>query len=89
MVIYFETCLKEQQTPLHIASRLGNVDNVSVLLQHGASPDAVTRDMYTPLHMAAKEGFLEVVQLLLDQGANQTLTTKVNILATKQVKDKV
>ena len=52
--------LKEQQTPLHIASRLGNVDIVMLLLQHGADVDATTKDMYTPLHIAAKEGQDEV-----------------------------
>ena len=36
--------VQERQTALHIASRLGNVDNVVLLLQHGASPDAVTHD---------------------------------------------
>ena len=35
---------KENQTPLHIASRLGNTDIVSLLLQHGAAVDAVTKD---------------------------------------------
>lgn len=47
---------KELQTPLHIASRLGNTDIVMLLLQHGAQVDAATRDSYTPLHIAAKEG---------------------------------
>ena len=69
--------LQEQQTPLHIASRLGNVDNVVLLLQHGASPDATTKDLYTPLHIAAKEGHEEVAAVLLEHGANQNLTTKV------------
>ena len=69
--------LQEQQTPLHIASRLGNVDNVVLLLQHGASPDATTKDLYTPLHIAAKEGHEEVAAVLLEHGASQNLTTKV------------
>lgn len=47
---------QEQQTPLHIASRLGNTDIVSLLIQHGAAVDAATKDQYTPLHIAAKEG---------------------------------
>jgi ankyrin repeat protein len=34
---------QEQQTPLHIASRLGNVDIVVLLLQSGAQVDAVTK----------------------------------------------
>ena len=65
LVLYFEYILllmyilfyffKEQQTPLHIASRLGNVDIVVLLLQSGAQVDATTKDLYTALHIAAKE----------------------------------
>ena len=51
---------REQQTPLHIASRLGNVDIVLLLLQSGAQVDATTKDLYTALHIAAKEGQEEV-----------------------------
>lgn len=47
---------RELQTPLHIASRLGNTDIVVLLLQASASPNAATRDQYTPLHIAAKVG---------------------------------
>lgn len=68
--------LQEQQTPLHIASRLGNVDIVMLLLQHGADLDAITKDMYTPLHIAAKEGQDEVAAVLLEHGANNTAATK-------------
>ena len=53
--------LQEQQTPLHIASRLGNVDIVVLLLQSGAEVDATTKDLYTALHIAAKEGQEEVL----------------------------
>lgn len=53
---------KEEQTPLHVASRLGNVDIVMLLLQHGADVDATTKDLYTPLHIAAKESQEEVIQ---------------------------
>lgn len=51
---------REQQTPLHIASRLGNNDIVMLLIQHGAKVDAVTKDQYSALHIAAKEGQDEV-----------------------------
>ena len=53
--VYIFIFLKEQQTPLHIASRLGNVDIVVLLLQSGAQVDATTKDLYTALHIAAKE----------------------------------
>lgn len=46
---------------MHVASRLGNVDIVMLLLQHGADVDATTKDLYTPLHIAAKEGQEEVI----------------------------
>ena len=57
------SCLQEQQTPLHIASRLGNVDIVMLLLQHGAAIDSTTKDLYTALHIAAKEGQEEVKKI--------------------------
>ena len=53
---------QEEQTTLHIASRLGNVDIVMLLLQHGAAVDATSKELYTPLHVAAKEGQEEVLQ---------------------------
>jgi len=62
-----------------VAARLGNVDNVVLLLQHGAQPDCATFDLYTPLHIAAKEGHDEVAQALLDQGADQHLRTMVRL----------
>lgn len=51
---------REEQTPLHVASRLGNVDIVMLLLQDGAQLHATTKDLYTPLHIASKEGQEEV-----------------------------
>lgn len=58
---------REEQTPLHVASRLGNVDIVMLLLQHGAQPHATTKDLYTPLHIAAKEGQEEVKKQYLNK----------------------
>ena len=49
-----------------------------LLLQHGASADATTKDKYTPLHIAAKEGHDEVAQVLLEHGASHDVTTKVS-----------
>jgi len=66
-----------------VAARLGNVDNVVLLLQHGASPDSATHDLYTPLHIAAKQGHDDVVSVLLEHGANQTLSTNVSCVLLK------
>lgn len=67
---------REEQTPLHVASRLGNVDIVMMLLQHGANIDSVTKDLYTPLHIAAKEGQEEVAAVLIENGASLDAATK-------------
>uniref|UniRef100_A0A8C3MNU8 Uncharacterized protein n=1 Tax=Geospiza parvula TaxID=87175 RepID=A0A8C3MNU8_GEOPR len=47
------TPIHEEQTPLHIASRLGKTEIVQLLLQHMAHPDAATTNGYTPLHISA------------------------------------
>ncbi|CAB1327193.1 unnamed protein product, partial [Coregonus sp. 'balchen'] len=68
--------LQEDQTPLHIASRLGKTEIVQLLLQHMAHPDASTTNGYTPLHIAAREGQLETTAVLLEAGASHSLATK-------------
>lgn len=70
---------QEDQTPLHIASRLGKTDIVQLLLQHMAHPDAATTNGYTPLHISAREGQLETAAVLLEAGASHSLPTKVSI----------
>jgi len=82
VVILLSACacvcvFQEQQTALHISARLGNVDNVALLLQHGAQPNATSKDLCTALHITAKEGHEDVAVVLLDHGADQALLTKV------------
>ena len=69
--------LQEDQTPLHIASRLGKTEIVQLLLQHMAHPDASTINGYTPLHISAREGQVETASVLLEAGASHSLATKV------------
>ena len=73
--------MQEQQTPLHIAARLGSVEAVQLLLHHGATRDAATKDLYTPLHIAVKEGHEDVVEILLDSGAKHNTITRVSSIA--------
>ena len=61
---------KEQQTPLHIATRLGNTDIIALFLRHCAFVDAATSDGYTALHIASKEGQEEVASILFENGAS-------------------
>lgn len=55
------------ETPLHIACKIGNVNIVKQLLQcPSINVNAVTMDdHWTPLHFACSEGHLDVVQALL------------------------
>ena len=69
--------VQEHETPLHVASRRGDAENVTLLLQHGALPDAVTLDSQAPLHLAAIDGHESVALALLEHGADPKLTTKV------------
>uniref|UniRef100_A0A3P8URX4 Ankyrin 3 n=1 Tax=Cynoglossus semilaevis TaxID=244447 RepID=A0A3P8URX4_CYNSE len=66
----------DDQTALHIASRLGKVEIVQQLLQCGASANAATTSGYTPLHLAAREGHRDVAAMLLDNGASLSSSTK-------------
>uniref|UniRef100_A0A8C3ANR4 Ankyrin 3 n=1 Tax=Cyclopterus lumpus TaxID=8103 RepID=A0A8C3ANR4_CYCLU len=67
---------KDDQTALHISSRLGKVDIVQQLLQCGASANAATTSGYTPLHLAAREGHQDVAVMLLENGASLSSSTK-------------
>lgn len=69
---------QDDQTALHISSRLGKVDIVQQLLQCGASANAATTSGYTPLHLAAREGHQDVATMLLENGASLSSSTKVS-----------
>jgi ankyrin repeat protein len=59
-------------TPLHLAAFFGQAETARVLIQAGASVNAVSRnDMHvTPLHSAAAARRDEVARMLIDAGAD-------------------
>ena len=61
--------LKNQMTPLHIASIIGRLSIVEKLLLQGASKDSKDSTNSTPLHYACVSGSFEIVELLLQSGA--------------------
>uniref|UniRef100_A0A3B3YQE5 Uncharacterized protein n=1 Tax=Poecilia mexicana TaxID=48701 RepID=A0A3B3YQE5_9TELE len=65
----------DDQTPLHISSRLGKPDIVQHLLTKGACPD----NGYTPLHIAAKKNQMEIATTLLEYGASTSTVTRQGI----------
>jgi len=71
--------LKDAQTALHVASRVGDLATVDLLISRGANINAVTSDLYSPLHIAAKEGHDDLAHLLLQHGVSTAPTTKASL----------
>jgi len=60
---------KDGWTALQLASWKGRLDIVKILLDHGASIDAVDPDGKTALRIACEDNQLSIVRCLLDRGA--------------------
>ena len=56
-------------TMLHQQALAGTAIGVSILLEHGADPNAVTNDGTTALHLARSLGWRQVVEVLVATGA--------------------
>jgi len=65
-----------QQTSLHQASDVGNVEFVELLIQHGAKVNLAGKQGMTPLHLAARKKHFDVVKVLLNSGADVGLLDK-------------
>ena len=63
---------EQNNTLLHIASKLGHVKICEVLLDYGDNTDinALNSDLATPLHLSCHDGHLTVSQLLVRSGAD-------------------
>lgn len=63
-----------KNTGLHIASKMGNLDLVELLLNLGADIEAKNMVKQTPICLAIRYGNLSVFNYLLKKGANLNLT---------------
>ena len=59
----------EQKTPLHKASRMGNLETVQAFILLGAEIEANDKEGNTPLQHAAHNGKTDVVKYLIEMGA--------------------
>ena len=64
---------EKRETPLHIAASVGHLENIQVLLDHGAKADAENVDGQIPLHLVSQHQYFlienaNVTGLLLQRG---------------------
>lgn len=63
--------------PLWLAAGNGHADIVSLLLSHGANPNATEPYLNSaPLHIASGRGHVRVVEILIQAGANVNASDK-------------
>jgi uncharacterized protein len=59
--------------PINVAATRGSIEELTVLLDHGARVNDAGEHGYTPLHNAVEQGKLDAVQWLLANGADRAL----------------
>jgi predicted nucleic-acid-binding protein len=68
----------QEETVLHFAAMHSKTYAVQILIEKGASVNAVTTNNETPLHWASERGDLETVALLIEKGASVNAVTNDN-----------
>ncbi|XP_068915792.1 uncharacterized protein [Tenebrio molitor] len=68
----------QKETVLHFAAMQSKTYAVQILIEKGASVNAVTADNETPLHWASESRNLETVELLIEKGASVNAVTNDN-----------
>jgi ankyrin repeat protein len=68
----------QKETVLHFAAMHSKTYAVQILIEKGASVNAVTTNNQTPLHWASKRGNLETVALLIEKGASVNAVSNDN-----------
>jgi ankyrin repeat protein len=74
-------------TVLHHAASGGNVDCVSLLLEHGANPLARGNHGLLPIQVAAKSGFPKIVELLTESAGDAGRVTSKELEEAKTLEE--
>lgn len=59
--------------PINIAATRGSIDELALLVAHGACVNDAGEHGYTPLHNAVEQGKIEAVKWLLANGADRSI----------------
>ena len=70
----------EEETPLFMASEMGYLGMVKLLLEHGANPNISNISSRTPLHVnyGKKGDHLQITKLLINSGADMSMRCDEN-----------
>ncbi|XP_063970070.1 ankyrin-1-like isoform X2 [Lytechinus pictus] len=63
-----------EESPLYMASRLGHLDAVKVLISRGISVNVESHGGQIPLHAASATGRIQVVKILIENGSDLNKT---------------
>lgn len=67
-----------RETPLHEACECGGrIEVARLLINHGASIEAVNEQGQTALHLACRHGHLRTIYLMVESGANVSVKDNV------------
>lgn len=73
---------KSGYAPLHLASKLGKIEIVELLIKYKARVNDLDAHGWSPLHYAVFNGHIEVVKILLDDKANIEAKTLKGVQAS-------
>lgn len=78
----------EECTPIMYEVYMHNIENVAILIKHGADINYQRNlDGYTSLHWAARKGDVAIAKLLVQHGARTDISNEENKLAADLAKE--